>query len=114
MFHNANPHKPEIGMGLKMETERCFDMSVSRGSTPLICCVSLQPQTDADVVPIEKVRLMQARDAYRQPKVDVNLDPWEEGCIAARGGKGEKSCPYEFLSPEYTEWLDGFESGIHI
>ena len=115
MFHNANPHVPEFGHGLDYEPPREFDRSTSLGSMPLICCVSLQPQTDADVVPIEKVRLMQARALAEKPvKVDVNLSPWEEGCIAAQGGRGERSCPYELFSPEYLEWLDGFESDIRL
>ena len=94
---------------IEYETPDVFDMSTSKGTTPLICCTMLQPQTEADVVPIEKVRLMNARASVKPDRVDVNLSPYDEGMNAAINGKGIKSCPYPKAdASNHNEWMDGF------
>lgn len=107
LVHDCD-HRPN---GIIYRQPSCFDMP-STGSLPCgdydhreVC----EGQQAADVPSIQKIRLMVARENYRTPKVDVNLSPWEHGRAAAQAGKGEKACPYEILSPEYFEWLDGFE-----
>ena len=89
---------------------RCFALA-SIGSLP---CgdynhrEACDGQAPADVTPIEVVRVITA-ERPDWNKVDVNLSPWEHGRATAQAGKGMKACPYEKLSPEYFEWLDGFE-----
>tara|TARA_Y100001001_G_scaffold138359_1_gene140481 strand:- start:1776 stop:2108 length:333 start_codon:yes stop_codon:yes gene_type:complete len=106
MFHNADPH---TGDGIHFEMPDVFDMSVSKGTTPQVACTTLQPQTEADVVPIEKVRLMNARGSVKPTRVDVNLSPYDEGMNAALNGTGVKSCPYpQSDKANRAEWTDGF------
>lgn len=111
-LHNSDPHR-SLG-GIFYFTPVCFGMP-STGSLP--CgdydhreqCDGQQP---ANVTSIQKVRLMQARDKYRPPKVDVNLAPWEMGQAAAMGGKGQHGNPYDLMTEteQYLEWMDGYES----
>mgnify|MGYP000215101808 CR=1 FL=1 len=108
-FSNASPHKaPNLGLDIsKLDIGWA---AVSRGSVPQIACVSLQPQTAADVVPIQKARLEAARQSYRPERLTVNLSPYDEGQMAAERGKGTKACPYTEFDPEYDEWMEGYES----
>ena len=114
---NANPHRSETYLGLKYEKPRFFDQSISRGSAPLITCRSLQPQTEADVVPIEIVRLREAQRMAQNGhrRVDVNLDPYEEGLLAAKKGLGTKACPYGNIGGteddnNFDDWMMGYDA----
>lgn len=106
--------RPQFGMAdshrygtINYIKPKCFELP-STGSLPCgaynhkdVC----EGQGPAIVTDIEKVRVTQTPT----PRLTVNLSPWEHGQLTARAGKGEKNCPYEPLTDNYFEWMDGYE-----
>jgi len=92
------------------EQPKVFDQSKSKGSIPVDAPDGLPYGNEpAKTTNIQLVRLMQARDAYRKPMVDVNLDPEMEGHYAAEERHQRNSCPYPKSSAEAKLWLGAFD-----
>ena len=109
MFTNAEPRTQEPYLGIEYKTPSVFDMSKSKGSVPLlVSATEFQPQTEADVVPIEKVRLIQAQP--QSQRLTVNLSPYDQGHLAFIKRRKATSNPFPKTSPDHSEWLDGFWS----
>lgn len=106
---------PERGLSsILYHTPDVFLMQVSRGSEP----VETNPWDEfedepANVTDINKVRRMQVQsrnETRLKHRHEVELSAYDLG-IQARYGttKKSKENPFVIGTPEWAEWLDGFE-----
>jgi hypothetical protein len=106
--HIADPH-PHNPMGLKFETPSCQDMSISRGSTVHLCGPGDDHEYPANVPSIQLVRLIDAKNKYRKPKIPVMASPYDEGELAYLKGQPITDNPYSDKN-RWSEWNDGYRA----
>lgn len=109
MFSNCSPRPRQPSyLGVEFELPSVFDMSQSKGSTPVTTSeLDIPDQNPAEYTPVSWPRSMP--ESMRKP---VTLDPYSMGQRAAQRGTGEKSNPFtkKHQPEERADWLDGFLS----
>lgn len=111
-FANSAPHQAPVS-GLLYTTPDVHDMSHSHGTLDHMAVPGALPdQSQTTHLAIELCRLFNVNTNHvqMQNKPTTTLDAWDEGSIAAQGGKGKRSCPYVKGGVPYYDWMDGFNS----
>lgn len=112
-FASEGHDPPWFGEGIQYETPDVHKTDESHGSLDHLGAPGALPdQTPANVTAVELCRLFNVDRnlMQQQAKPTVELDAWEEGRLAAQGGKGKRSCPYVKGGIVYYDWMDGFNS----